>query len=533
MSPGAPMAGLGTLVRLAVHRSRWFYLTWMLALAGVVPLTAAAYETIIDPNNAELLISTMTANPTMRAMLGPPLDLSSAGGFTVWRVGTFVAAMASIMTVLGVIRSTRAEEEDGRTELLRSGAVGRHVPLMAASLVALSASAVLGLLIAGAMSAIGQPVRGSLAFGVGIALVAATFAGVGAVTAQLTASARTARALGLWTLAAAYTLRAVADGSAQGSTTSTLAWASPLQWMALTRPYADERWWVLLLPAASTVLLLGVAVLLESRRDHAVGLWVARPGPARGSLGSLPALAQRLQRGQVIGWGLGMVLFSLAIGSLSTSFADMMAEVPRLQVILQQMGGGTEQLVDAFFVAMLSIVSVVMGVLAVQLFGRLEGEERRGHAELLLSTATTRMRLLGSHLAIAVLTPTLLLIVVGAGLALNHARSEGDWSVVGRIAMAAAALTPGALVVLGIAVLLHGWAPRLAWLTWLVVAWSLLVAWLGAILSLPDWMLGFTPWAPLPQMPVEAMDWPPVLALLGLAVLLLGVGAVGYRRRDI
>lgn len=529
------MTGLGTLLRLVARRSRWFYAAWVLALTVVVPATAAAYETIIDPGNAQLLIATMTNNPTMRAMLGPPFDLTTAGGFTVWRVGTFVAAMAAVMAVLGVVRSTRAEEEDGRTELLRSGSVDRHAPLLAGLAVAVAAGAVLGLLVAGSMTAVGQPLGGSLAFGAGITLVTAVFAGVGAVAVQLTASARTARSLGLWTVAAAYTLRAVADGSAQGSTLRAAAWASPVQWMALARPYAQERWWVLLLPAVLAVLLAGAAVLLESRRDHGSGVWAARPGPARAaaSLSSTGGLARRLHRGQLLGWGSGLVLLALALGSLSTSFADMLEQAPQLRVVLQQMGGGAEQLVDAFFVAMLSIVSVVVAVLAVQLFSRLAREEERGLAELLLSTAPGRGRLLASHLVIAALAPALLLVLVGAVLALNQARTQGDWSLVARVAGAGAALAPGGLVVLGIAVLLHGWAPRLAALTWVVVAWSLLMVWVGAILSLPDWLVGLTPWAPLPQLPVDAMDWTAVLGMLALAAGLTALGAWGYRRRDI
>ena len=253
--PG-PLAGLGPVLRHVVRRSRWFYLAWVLPLALLAPATASVYETVVDPRNADVLIATMTHNPTMRAMLGPPFDLTTAGGFTVWRVGTFVAALAGMMTVLGVVRSTRAEEEDGRTELLRSGVLGRHVPLVAPVLVALVACAVLGLLVTVGMVTTGEPTTGSMAFGLGVALVGAVFVGVGALGAQLTGSARTARSLGLWTLAAAYTLRAVADGSADDSAARPLAWASPVQWLALARPYADERWWVLLLPLATTALLL-------------------------------------------------------------------------------------------------------------------------------------------------------------------------------------------------------------------------------------------------------------------------------------
>lgn len=273
-APG-PLAGLGALVRVAVRRSRWFYLAWVLALVSVVPLTAAAYEQVVDPRNADLLITTMTHNPTMRAMLGPPFDLYTPGGFTVWRVGTFAAAMSGSMAVLGVVRSTRAEEEDGRTELLRSGAVGRHAPLAAGVLVALGACGALATLIAVSMVAVGEPVPGSVAFGLGTGLVGAVFVGVGALAAQLTASARAARALGMWVLAAAYTLRAVADGAPEDSALRPLAWLSPVEWMALSRPYADERWWVLLLPVVACVALLGGAVArwrrrraLEARRDQ-------------------------------------------------------------------------------------------------------------------------------------------------------------------------------------------------------------------------------------------------------------------------
>ncbi|WP_151526546.1 ABC transporter permease [Serinicoccus kebangsaanensis] len=492
--------GLGELVRLAARRSRWFYLAWVLALTLVVPATAAAYEQIIDPANADLLITTMTG----------------------------------IMGVLGIVRSTRAQEEDGRIELLRSGAVARHVPLVAGLVVGLAACAALGVLVAVAMIVVGAPAAGSVAFGGGLALVGATFLGIGAVAAQLTASARTANALGLWTLAAAYTLRAVADGSGEGAT-ARLAWASPVQWMALARPYADERWWVLALPAAATLLLVVGAVALEAGRDHGAGLWAARRGRATAPerLRDASGLAWRLHRGQVVGWSIGMLLFALAMGSLSTSFGEMLEEVPQLRIIFERMGGGAERLVEAFFVAMLSIVSVVMAVLAVSLFGRLREQEERGHAELVLSTALSRRRLLGSHLAIAALVPVLLLAVVGAVLALNQSRSVGDWSIVAETAGAALALAPGGLVALGIAVLVHGWAPRLGWVAWVVVGWSLFMAWVGTALDLPEWLTRLTPWAALPQLPVEGMDWTAVLVTLAVAVLLVAAGAVGYRRRDI
>lgn len=529
------LTGLGALLRLTARRNRSFYLAWVLGLAVVAPATAAAYETIIDPDNADLLIATMSANPTMRAMLGPPTDLATAGGFTVWRVGTFVATMAGMMTVLGVVRSTRGEEEEGRVELLRSAVVGRHSPLLAGVLVALGASLVLGGLIAASMTAVGTPAAGSAAFGAGVALVAMVFAGVAAVTSQVAATSRGARALGLWSLGAAYVLRAVADGSATDSALTDWSWASPLQWMALTRPYAQERWWVLALPAALTLALVALAIVLEGLRDHGGGLRAMRSGTPRAAAGlrSPLGLAWRLHRGGIVGWTIGMVLFALAMGSLSTSFGEMMREAPVLEEIFRRMGGGAAQLTEAFFVAMLGIVAVLMGVLGVQVFHRLATEERRGHAELVLATAATRRGLLGAHLLIAAVVPVTLLALIGALLAVDYAGSVGDWSQVPRLAGAALAQAPGGLLVLGLAVLLHGWAPRLSWLVWVVIGWSLFVVWVGATLGLPEWLTRLTPWAPLAQVPVEPVSWPPLMALLAGSAALTVVGVVGYRRRDI
>lgn len=529
------MSGLAALVRLTLRRTRWFYLAWVLALGAIVPATAAAYETLVGDLAGGGALDLMAANPTMRAMLGPPTDLTTPGGFTVWRVGTFVAVAAGAMAVLGVVRVTRADEQEGRIELLRSGQVGRHAPLTAAVLVALLACTALGLLVTVSMVAVGEPVVGSAAFGLGVLLVAALFVGVGAVTAQLSSSARAARGLGLAVLLTAYLLRAVADAAAADAVTRDLAWASPLQWMALARPYADERWAVLLLPAALTVVLVGAAFALEARRDHGAGMWPARPGPARARPGLLTTtgLVWRLQRGAVLGWLVGLGVFALGMGSLSGTFDRMIEEIPQLAIVLRRVGQGADQLVDAFFVAIVGLVAVLVAVVGGQLWQRLAAEEDRGHAELLLATAVPRTRLALSHLVLAVVASTGLLVLFGALLALPEAVTRGESGPVVKMAGAALALAPGSLLVIGLAVLLHGWLPRLSWLVWVVVAWSFFIVWVGSVLGLPEWLVSLTPWHPLPALPVEEMDWAPVLLVTGAAVVLMALGVWGYRRRDL
>jgi ABC-2 type transport system permease protein len=92
------------------------------------------------------------------------------------------------------------------------------------------------------------------------------FAGVGAIAAQLTASARAARALGIGALAVAYLLRAAGDSTGQAEP-AWPTWLSPIGWAQQIRPYAGDRWALALLPAAFGVVLVGLATVLARHRD--------------------------------------------------------------------------------------------------------------------------------------------------------------------------------------------------------------------------------------------------------------------------
>ncbi|MBK8468804.1 MAG: ABC transporter permease [Actinomycetales bacterium] len=529
-------AATGLLIRLALRQSRALYVTWIAALTLTTVATVLAYERVVPPGaNAELTMAALGGNPTMRAMLGPPFDLMNPGGFTMWRVGTFVAAALAWMAAFGVIRATRAEEEDGRLELLRAGAVGRRAPLTAAVLVAAAACLCTGVFIAVSLTAAAPPARSALAVGLGIALVGLVGAGIGAVTAQVSESARGARGLASAALGAAYLMRAVADGSAEASGLRPLAWLSPLEWAALARPYAAERWWVLVLPLALAVSLVWLGFRLESVRDHGAGLRSAGQGPARGAAGlsGVVGLAVRLHRSSLIGWAAGVAVFAVAMGSLSDAFSTMVSDLPELAEIFRRMGGGAQDLREAFYVAMLGLIVIVLAMLGVQVLGTLRREEERGHAELLLSTAVPRRGLALSHIVPAIAAPTVLMAICGALLGLNEALGAGSVEPMGRVAWAGLVLTPGVWVCVGVAMVLHGWLPQHAGLAWALVGWSLFVAWIGAVLGLPDWLRSATPFAALPTLPVESMDWIAVLLHTALAVVFVAVGLAGYRRRNI
>lgn len=166
---------------------------------------------------------------------------------------------------------------------------------------------------------------------------------------------------------------------------------------------------------------------------------------------------------------------------------------------------------------------------------RARGEESSGRAELVLATGLSRVRWLGSHLAVAVLGGGLLSRVAALGLAVAGVGSTGtgDTALFGTAIGAAMAYQPAHRVTAGVTVALYGWVPRLASPAWVVPGYTFLVGYLGRMLQMPGWMEDLSPYSIVPTTPAEDLTWAPLLGLTGLAALLVALGVVGFRRRSV
>ncbi|MEV0641813.1 ABC transporter permease [Streptomyces sp. NPDC050619] len=516
------LAGTGTLLRFALRRDRVMIPIWV-AVNGLMVLSMPGTLKGLYATPAERadLIQQMETNPSLRAMVGPVFG-DSLGALTAWRAGVYAGALAAVMALLIVVRHTRDEEESGRQELVASGMVGRRASLTAALLTAAVANTVLALLMTAGLA--GQGASGALAFGLGIAGLGMVFATMAAIVAQLTESARLARGLTAGVLGAAFVLRAAGD-SATDDGSSVLTWLSPIGWLENLRPFADERWWVLLLFAAAVAVQAAVAYELAGRRDVGMSFLPARPGPAFGRLGSAAALAWRLQRGSVLGWSIGFFLAGVVYGGLTEGAADLVGDNDNYREIIERMGGQAG-LTDAFLSAMIGMLGLIAALYIVASVLRLHGEETSGRAEPVLANAIGRLRWASGHLLIAFAGSVLIMLLAGLGFAMGYGKEAGP------ILGACLVQVPAVWVIGGLTVLLHGVAPRAAVAAWGVAGAVLLIGWVGPALDVPQTVLDVSPFGHLPKLPGGGMEWGPVLVLLLLAVALTGVGLAGLRRRD-
>ncbi len=274
----AGLTGTAALIWLSLRRDRIILLVWLYVFAGSVGSTGYSFRHLYTSLAERLaLIASVGHDASVLALTGPVYG-SSPGSLVAWKVLVPAAVGAALMGIFTVVRHTRDDEEQGRLELVGAAAVGRQAPLAAGLAVAFGSTLLLIPLIALVQVILGYPLAGSLALGAAVGLTGCVFAGVAAVCAQLTVSARTARGMAAGVLGAAYLLRAVSD-SASGL--SWLGWASPLGWAEQMQVYAHPRWAVGLVFVVSAAALAGWAARLASRRDLGAGLLPARAGPRR------------------------------------------------------------------------------------------------------------------------------------------------------------------------------------------------------------------------------------------------------------
>jgi ABC-2 type transport system permease protein len=526
-------AGTGALLRLAIRRDRVIASVWILLFVIMAAGSSSASQDLYNTLESRVrAANAVNDTPATLALYGRVFDPTSLGAVSLIKLGAMGAALVALVAIFTVVRHTRAEEEAGRGELLGATVVGRYAPLTAALLFSTGISIVLALLTGLSLAGTGLPASGAFAFGLSWAFAGIAFAAVAALAAQVTEGARTARSLAAAVLAAAYLLRAAGD--AAGTDDSTwLSWLSPIGWAQQVRPFAGDRWWVLLYLLFFAALVAVGAYLLVARRDHGAGLLPQKPGRAAASrsLSTPLGLAMRLQRGGLGGWLVGMTLGGLVIGSIASQVGEFV-DSPQAREMVMKLGG-ERGLIDAFLSAEMGILAVIVSAYGISTAMRLRTEETALRVEPILATRISRLRFAASHITVALVGTTLLMLTVGVFAGIAHGAAAGDMSEFGRVLLAALVHLPSVWVLTGITVLVFGLAPGLIMAGWGALVVFLLLGQLGPIFELPQWAMDISPFTHTPKLPGGELTATPLVSLTLVAAALIAVGLTGFRRRDI
>lgn len=526
------LTGTGTMLRFMLRRDRERLTIWVGAIGLTVLMLIYSLPTVAATESDLASVSQLYRDPVGRFMIGPGygFDSPSYAAFLTNGYGMYLLVPVALMSIFLVARHTRAEEQSGRAEIVRAGAVGRLASLAAPLLLAVIANLVVGILVAGILIGVGPyDANGSLLFGTSVTATGLVFAAVTAIVAQVAATSGGAAGLASAVLGIAFALRAVGDVVEEGG--SALSWLSPLGWAQQTAPFALDRWW----PLGWSILLAtgcaAVALLWASRRD--LGSSLGRSGVGRASagrwLGTPVGLAWRLQRGSIVAWGVALLMSGLLFGAYAQTMVDAAANMPpELRAVL-----GEGDVLAGYF----NIMAVVMALLAssygISAVLGFRVEETSGRLEAVLATAVDRMRWLGSNLLVVLVGVGVILAVAGLATGVGAWFVTGESEHVVEILLTNVNQGPAVMVVLGLAAALFGVEPKAIGASWLVVAYGLFVITFASLIQVPEAARNASPYEMVAAVPTEDFEPLPVLALIGAAALLTVIGLVTFRRRDL
>jgi polyether ionophore transport system permease protein len=396
MSMASPLTGVGSLIRLALRRDRIRLSVWIAALTLMMVYAPNAVKFAYPDEAARQARVNLLKTPAGMILGGPMFGVNETdlGVMMANELMLTLIIASSILSILTVIRHTRAEEESGAAELVLSSVVGRYARTYAALIVVGGVNAVLAVTMTLAMSATGFDVVNTAAMCLGITGAAMVFGAVAAVTAQLWRQARAATGAAMAVLALAVFARGIGD--VINNSGSALSWFSPIAWAQQMRAFVDLRWWPFALLVVLAVALMALAAALESRRQYDDGVLPSTgERPNAHPIRSVFGLHVTLQRGQTIGWTVGLFLAGLAFGSMTKSLLDAAKDNELLRRVLAHGG------IDSVYTTLTQFLAAAATAYVVGAVLRLWSDEESGLGEAVLAGAVSRWRWLLTAVATA------------------------------------------------------------------------------------------------------------------------------------
>lgn len=525
---------------LQSRRDRVILTIWILGIFLLLTASASAVAGEYGGQKERAAVLALgLATPSLLALRGIP-NGASLGSLMFFQTFAFLAVAVGLMNTFFATRHGRADEEQGRRELLVASPIGRSTPLFSQLLLGVAANVVLGALSVLGFVLGGMPFAGSLLAGTALVAVGLAFLGIGLLAGELAPTSRSANSIGVVAVLAAYALRGAGDALGTPDlrkltlTPAWPSWLSPIGWGQQTFAFTDNRWWPVLLPLALALLAGAAAVVLHSRRELGVSLLPERAGrdtggpTLRGDLG----LIARLNRAGLIGWAVGAALLGLVVGSLASATATAALKDPSIQATLQSLAPGAPADQSGLLTSIImNFVGMLAAVAGLQIVLRLRAEETEGRAEWVLASPLARRRwlldaVLGGAVAVGV-------VVVVSGLAAlvsfaGVGRADEGWRALGQ---ALVELPAAFSVVAGAAVLL-ALLPRITTaLSWAFYSLAVVIALFGELLKLSKPVLHASPFSNVPSIPVG--DWGPTAILVAVDIVLVVIAAVLMRRREL
>lgn len=524
--------GTKTMIKLILRRDRLILPLIIFFVAMMVYFVAATFINLYSDEALRIeFYLQMKNNPSVVSLLGALLD-PSIGAITAWRVNFPVSFIIGLISIFLMVRYTRSEERKGRLELINSTKTGRLAVLSAAIITTFGLNLIIALLIFLGLASQNLDAYNSLLLGMSLAAFGCLFAAITGLVVQLTESSGDARYLMAGLLVVFFIIRIIGwdDGN-----NSWLSWFSPYGWVHHIGPFSQDKTWIFAVFLFFIAVSTAMAYYFSYIRDLGAGILPQRSGPARASkyLSSSLALAWRLHRGMLLFFIIIFVLMGIMLGYTAQTITEIVKTNPQFFNLILQLGGNAG-FTDSYFTMILSLFSEVFAFYAILATLKLQSQELNRYSELILTSSVSRNRWATHNLIFAFLVPALVLIIFSLSMSLSYSYFTNNLNdLVLRFLEASLVYLPAIWLFTGISMFLFGLKPRLASLSWIILAAIVIINLLGEFFDINQWVLNISPFTHVPRLLAGDVLEPPIIMLLVVTLVLVLIGLLAYQRRDI
>jgi ABC-2 type transport system permease protein len=506
-------------------------IAWILVIAGVGSLIALGFQDVYPTQaDRQSVAEGLEGVPAFEALFGRTVELATLEGFILWRWGGFAVLLVAFWGMLAAGRLLRGAEETGHTEPLRAGAISQR-GLLAAVLAALfTVFGLLAVAVGATHTAVGMDAATSWVYGAGLALLAATFAGVSALAAQIVDSRRRVTSIVGVAIGVTLGIRILAAGT---GTADWLWGATPFGWTSYLHEVDQARGQVLGAFVALVAVLVTGAFALARHDLHGAMVTsseetVKRTRPVRGHAG----LAVRLAAGPALVWGAILAASALVFGLLAEDFAAAMEDLPGTVEAAERIGWMLET-PEGVAASLLIFLTLVLALFAAAQTAAIREEEASWRIEPILVRPVGRTAWLATRAAVIAAVVVVLAFLTALATWIGAAVAGGA-PAFADLPLAAFNLMPITWMFLGIGVAFVGLVPRrtAAFAFGLVIA-TFVLDLVGGVIDLPERVLEVSPFRHITAVPAADFAVTPAVVMLAIGAIAAAVGLAAFRRRDL
>lgn len=505
-----------------------------LALFLAITLAQAySYSDLYPTVDERNMIAKSMENPAMIAMMGPVYgnENYTIGALMSNQTLLFTMLGVAIMNILLINRNTRADEETGRLEGIRSLPIGRITSIMSTIVISIIVNMIFAICIGIGLYSLRIEtinLNGSMLFGSALGATGIIFASITAVCSQIFSTTRGTLGTAFGILGISYLIRAIGDVE-----NTALSMCSPLGWILKSEVYVNNYWRYVFLTILVGIIFFGISLYFYSIRDLGRGIVPVRNSKKTASpfLKNTFSLGIRLLRIMIIVWGIFILILGISYGSLMKEVENFFnsTEIIRAMVDVENSQSYSEQ----FAAVIMPIATFVTTIPILLIITKLKSEERIHRIEFLIAKPVKRIKILGSFNALAIIVSIIFQLIFAFSFWYSSNNFVKNSISLQDIVVSAVMYLPAIWLMIGISNFLIGCFPKATVMVWCYYAFSVITVIFGNILHLPKWIMNFSQYENIPKTLIEDLNIFSVIVIIAISVAFSILGFWRYGNRDL